>query len=38
MVDAKMYDFEAALSGVSPGGFSDRIWTLDNRKIYKRTF
>jgi len=38
MIDAKMYDFEEALTGVSKGGFSDKIWTLDNRKIYKRTF
>jgi 3'-5' exoribonuclease len=38
MLDSKMYDFEYALSGVAPGGFSDKIWTLDNRKLYKRTF
>ncbi|MDR0817230.1 MAG: HD domain-containing protein [Clostridiales Family XIII bacterium] len=38
MLDAKMYDFEAALAPVSPGGFTDRVWTLDNRKLYKRTF
>jgi 3'-5' exoribonuclease len=38
MVDAKMYDFEEALSGAAPGGFSDRVWTLDNRQIYKRTW
>ena len=38
MIDAKMYDFEDALAGVEEGDFSDRIWTLDNRRIYKRTF
>jgi 3'-5' exoribonuclease len=38
MVDAKMYDMEEALAGAAPGGFSDRIWTLDNRQIYKRTW
>ncbi|MDR2487510.1 MAG: CMP-binding protein [Clostridiales Family XIII bacterium] len=38
MIDAKMYDFEDALAGVSPGGFSERTWTLDNRRLYKRTF
>ena len=36
MIDAKMYDFEDALSGVKPGEFSEKVWTLDNRKIYKR--
>ncbi|MDR0596119.1 MAG: HD domain-containing protein [Clostridiales Family XIII bacterium] len=38
MVDAKMYDFEEALAGAAVGGFSDRVWTLDNRQIYKRTW
>lgn len=38
MVDAKMFDFEAAVSGVDPGCFSERIKTLDNRMIYKPTF
>ena len=32
-----MFDMEDALNGVEPGGFSDRIWTLDNRRIYKAT-
>ena len=38
MTDAKMFDMEDALSNVEPGGFSDRVFTLDNRKLYKRTF
>ncbi|MDR0518434.1 MAG: HD domain-containing protein [Clostridiales Family XIII bacterium] len=38
MVDAKMYDFEEALSGAAAGGFSDKVWTLNNRQIYKRTW
>ena len=38
MVDAKMFDFEAALVSVEPGDFGDKVWTLDNRKPYKRTF
>ncbi|MDD7511225.1 MAG: CMP-binding protein [Peptostreptococcaceae bacterium] len=37
MMDAKMYDFEEAISGTEPGQFSDRVWTLDNRRIYKST-
>jgi 3'-5' exoribonuclease len=38
MVDAKMFDMEEALAGAAPGGFSDRIRTLDNRQVYKRTW
>lgn len=38
MTDAKMFDMEAALENVEPGGFSDKVFTLDNRKLYKRTF
>ncbi|MDR1778346.1 MAG: HD domain-containing protein [Clostridiales Family XIII bacterium] len=36
MVDSKLYDMETALEGTTAGGFSDRVWTLDNRRIYKR--
>ena len=38
MVDAKMFDYEAALSGVDPGQFSERVRTLDNRMLYKPSF
>jgi 3'-5' exoribonuclease len=38
IVDAKMFDMQEALEGVEPGEFGDRIWTLDNRRPYKRTF
>ena len=34
ILDARMYDMEEALKVTEPGGFSDRIWTLDNRRIY----
>ena len=37
MIDAKMFDMEAALAATRPGEFSDRVWTLDNRKLYKPT-
>ena len=37
ILDARMFDMEDALNGVAPGEFSDRIWTLDNRRIYKPT-
>ena len=35
IVDARMYDMEEALLGADPGGFSEKVWTLDNRKVYK---
>ncbi|MEG0156466.1 MAG: HD domain-containing protein [Anaerovoracaceae bacterium] len=36
VIDARMYDMEDALSKTQPGEFSDRVWTLDNRRLYKR--
>ena len=36
MIDAKMFDMEEALEKTEPGCFSERVWTLDNRTIYKR--
>ena len=35
ILDARMYDMEEAQQGLEPGGFSERIWTLDNRRIYR---
>lgn len=35
IVDARMYDMEEALTATEPGGFSEKVWTLDNRKVYK---
>lgn len=35
MIDARMYDMQEALDATFPGEFSDRVWTLDNRKLYK---
>ncbi len=35
IIDARMFDFEHALQGVEPGGFTDKIWLLDNRNLYK---
>ena len=35
MIDAKMFDMEEALDKTEEGEFSDRVWTLDNRTIYK---
>ncbi len=35
MIDSKMFDMQEAVEKAEPGGFSDRIWTLDNRTIYR---
>jgi len=35
ILDARLYDMDEALSATEPGHFSDRVWTLDNRKVYK---
>lgn len=35
ILDARMFDMFTALEATEPGQFSDRIWTLDNRKLYK---
>ena len=37
MIDAKMFDMEEALEKTEPGQFSERIWTLDNRTLYRRS-
>jgi len=36
IIDARLYDFEEALSKTEPGEFSDRVWTLENRRLYRR--
>ncbi len=36
--DARLFDMEDVLESTEPGGFSDKVWTLENRRIYKRTF
>ncbi len=35
ILDAKLYDMEDALANVEEGEFTEKVWTLDNRKIYK---
>ena len=35
MIDARMFDMQDALDKTEPGEFSDRVWTLDNRRLYK---
>ncbi len=35
IMDARMYDMFEALQEVEEGEFSEKVWTLDNRKVYK---
>ena len=35
LLDSKLFEMDAALDGVAPGGFSERQWALDNRQLYK---
>ena len=37
MIDARMFDFKKALSSVNEGGFSEKQWLLDNRRLYKKS-
>lgn len=38
VMDARMFDMEEALDGVAPGGFSERVRVLDNRRVYRPLF
>ena len=35
LLDSRLYEMHAALDSVAQGGFSERLWALDNRQIYK---
>ncbi|HKM28812.1 MAG TPA: OB-fold nucleic acid binding domain-containing protein [Anaerovoracaceae bacterium] len=35
ILDARMFDMEDALKATEPGDFSEKVWTLDNRRLYK---
>ena len=37
IIDARVFDFDNALKGINEGEFTDKIWVLDNRNIYKAT-
>ena len=38
MIDTRMYDMKNVLDIQEPGTFSQNIWLLHNRKLYKKTF
>lgn len=35
LLDSKLFEMFDALSSVSKGGFSERLWALDNRQLYQ---
>jgi len=35
ILDARMFDMCKVLGDIQPGDFSERVWVLNNRKIYK---
>lgn len=37
MIDAKMFDMQEVVEKTEPGKFSERVWTLNNRTIYRRS-
>ncbi len=36
--DARFYDMQEALQTTEKGDFSEKVWTLENRRVYKPTF
>ena len=38
ILDARLFDMFEALGSAEPGGFSEKVWTLDNRRVYKPSF
>ena len=35
MMDARVYDYDNALKDVKPGGFSEPVWSLEKRNLYR---
>lgn len=38
VIDARMFDMKKTLENIKPTAFSDKIWTLHNRKLYKTAY
>ena len=34
-LDARLYEMDEAISRAVPGGFSEKVWGLDNRQLYR---
>ena len=37
IIDARMFDMEKVLNATDTEGFSEKVWVLNNRKLYKAT-
>lgn len=37
VMDSRLYDMQHALSSIEEGDFSNKVWTLENRRLYKAT-
>ena len=37
-MDARIYDYEKALQDVKPGAFSEPVWSLDRRNLYRTAY
>lgn len=37
MMDARLYEMKRALDSIKPGQFTDRMWSMDERRLYKRS-
>ncbi len=35
MIDARVYDYQNATKNIEPGQFSEPVWSLDKRSVYK---
>ncbi len=38
IIDARIYDMNRVLGQVDEGSFSEPVWVLDRRRLYKSTF
>lgn len=38
IMDARLFDMFDALTTAEPGGFSEKVWTLDGRRVYKPAY
>ena len=38
VVDARMFDMKKTLDNIKPRAFSDKVWTLHSRKLYKSAY
>ncbi|MDR2736420.1 MAG: CMP-binding protein [Gracilibacteraceae bacterium] len=35
ILDARLYDMNKLMNTIEPGSFSEKVWRLDNRKVYR---